>query len=267
MLSDAFFGAFMQCVKPILIHGQGLVPCGQCLACKINLRRKWVCRNLLEMYDHHTAAFLTLTYRPECLPDRGLLDKTHVPGFLKRLRARGYKVRYYGCGEYGLLTHRPHYHLILYGFSPRLCEPGHRCEDDWLCTCWGFGHVDAGDVNKDSIQYVAGYTLKSFDDNRRGWCFVVPPYSIMSRRPGIGRDAFLRLCESAELRHDLPANVKSIRIGGQFWPLAPLLSEAYGDHVFHGSHPQMPKVEVSYNRFAAKQRLGSWLSRRSPRVL
>ena len=208
-----------------------------------------------------------LIYTVKLLPFDGLLDKSHVPAFVKRLRSRGYSVRYYGCGEYGEHTHRPHYHLIMYGLEPRLVEPRHDCRKDWLCKLWGLGHVDSGSVTKDSIQYVAGYTFKHYDDYKRGWCFRVPPYSIMSRMPGIGKERFLQLCDSVEMRLDLPNRPRTIRIGGRFWPLDSLLTVAYGETVFHGERLQSPDLPIVYNNDAAVQRLASWSSRRKLRVL
>lgn len=52
-------------------HGQ-IYPCGQCTFCRINSKREWIARLLLEAASHPYNQFWTLTYEPEklntCLP-------------------------------------------------------------------------------------------------------------------------------------------------------------------------------------------------------
>lgn len=42
------------------------------------------------------------------------LNKRDVQLFLKRLRNAGFHFQYFGCGEYGDLSARPHYHLLIF---------------------------------------------------------------------------------------------------------------------------------------------------------
>ena len=103
-------------------------PCGQCLACRINRRRVWTNRLLLESLDHEHNSFITLTYADEFLPISPTkpvptLCKRDAQLFLKRLRKRlTFPIRYYLCGEYGGLNGRPHYHAILFGFPAAYAE-------------------------------------------------------------------------------------------------------------------------------------------------
>ena len=95
------------------------------------------------MQLHHKAVFTTLTYSNEHLPPT--LDRKHLGGFVKRLRDRlarsepGRTIRFFGCGEYGTRTKRPHYHALLsewqsmkerlyklHGISDTVTEKSHR---------------------------------------------------------------------------------------------------------------------------------------------
>lgn len=99
--------------------------------------------------------------------------------FEKRLRRRieylfGSDVaafRQYHCGEYGSIGKRPHFHAILFGIPELvlLCKQnkplrlaGHpgMYRSFLLEECWGHGYVSYAKANFDTMQYVAGYTLK-----------------------------------------------------------------------------------------------------------
>ena len=123
-----------------------LIPCGQCIGCRIRQREDWATRIELEARDYpkEEVWFITLTYDDNHVP--GMIVKTgeimrkvqytwkpgekrpssvqtlmyeDIQKFLKRLRKayRG-KLRYFVAGEYGEQTARPHYHMILYGWRP-----------------------------------------------------------------------------------------------------------------------------------------------------
>ena len=123
-----------------------LIPCGQCMGCRIRQREDWTTRIELEARDYpkDQVWFITLTYDDDHVP--GMIMKTgeimrkvqytwkpgeklpssvqillyeDIQKFLKRLRKayRG-KLRYFVAGEYGEQTARPHYHMILYGWEP-----------------------------------------------------------------------------------------------------------------------------------------------------
>lgn len=234
---------------------KGSQPCGQCFPCRINRRRQWVLRNLLELQDHDTATFLTLTYDEEHVPENSLLAwKPDVTNFLKRLRRKldlpPEKIRYFGCGEYGSQLGRPHYHLILYGYPPGFYgSPSQK----WIEGIWGKGTCTTDDVTPDSIQYVAGYTLEieyKWDGN---FSWVVPPKNYQSNKPGIGARAAERLkikLDEMDIQHenssfiaDGPYNpinqmeVKkltstgSLRANGKLWPMDRyLLKKVYPDY-------------------------------------
>ena len=43
------------------------IPCGRCIGCRIDYSRAWADRCMLEMMDHKSNYFLTLTYNDESL--------------------------------------------------------------------------------------------------------------------------------------------------------------------------------------------------------
>ena len=67
-----------------------LIPCGQCIGCRLDYSRRWATRLMLELQCHQTAFFLTLTYDDDHITRGNKLAYTLVPedvtNFLKRLR-------------------------------------------------------------------------------------------------------------------------------------------------------------------------------------
>lgn len=192
----------------------GLIPCpcGQCLPCRVNRRRVWTHRIMLESFlCSGNACFLTLTYDDENLPMDGSLYPRHLQLFLKRFRKElsPGSLRYFAVGEYGDKSDRPHYHLALFGFncSGRISVPEHgrRCfcgNCELVREAWGMGNILIDELNRKSAQYICGYVTKkmtSADDVRlfiRTGGFSAnekvvslrrfPEFARMSTRPGIG---------------------------------------------------------------------------------
>ena len=113
-------------------HERIEIPCGRCVGCRLDYARQWANRCMLELEDHDRACFITLTYdefhvSKSYYPDpaTGLalpaltLCKRDLQLFFKRLRKAfpENRIRYFGCGEYGPSTFRPHYHVILFGID------------------------------------------------------------------------------------------------------------------------------------------------------
>ena len=75
-------------------------------------------------------------------------------------------IRYLYCAEYGDKTHRPHYHMLVYGLKlPDLefhyMKKGYmHFTSEKLAEIWGHGLVDIGGVDYKSCQYVARYIVK-----------------------------------------------------------------------------------------------------------
>ncbi|AXH77128.1 MAG: replication initiator protein [Microviridae sp.] len=184
----------MLCRNPYMQSGLSF-GCGQCMHCRINNRRHWANRLMLESTSHEFNCFVTLTYDDDHLPktcgckacsgyhETGTLKPKHGTDFLKRLRfdlsTKNRVCRFYWVGEYGDTTQRPHYHALLFGVS--------EIETSTIQAHWPYGHVMVGECNIHTASYTAQYVTKKLtksDDpllNGRH-----PEYARMSNRPGIG---------------------------------------------------------------------------------
>lgn len=185
----------MICKNPF-IRNSGAFGCGQCLPCRLNRRRLWTHRLILEALVHPGASFLTLTYEDANVPENSSLSPRDLQLFIKRLRHyTGAYLRYFAVGEYGDLTQRPHYHLALFGIGPiESADPVHKC--------WGLGHTHAGELTLQSAAYIAGYVTKkmtSKDDERLQGRY--PEFARMSNRPGIGALAIGDLADALSNKH------------------------------------------------------------------
>lgn len=163
-----------------------LLPCGTCVGCQISRAREWAIRCELEQQLHLVCSFVTLTYSDRYVPPT--LSRDHLSRFVRYMRRYVGPFRFFGCGEYGDYTHRPHYHAILYGTADR--EAAQRA--------WGKGFVTLEGVTPGRIAYTAGYCAKKLGwsrdreervDYSTGEVYRhQPPFLQMSRRPGIGGD-------------------------------------------------------------------------------
>lgn len=175
------------------------VACGHCFACRKSRIRDWTLRLSLEASQHEQCCFVTLTYDPEHLPPGGTLVKRDYQLFLKSLRKKYGKFRYFICGEYGSKRGRPHYHLLLFGLVPpdlRLhCSSESSGEllycSDEFSRIWSRGIVVIGEVTTQSIAYVARYVNKKLigvckDVKQQFYGERIPEFISMSLKPGIG---------------------------------------------------------------------------------
>lgn len=189
------------------------LPCGQCAFCRLENARNWAVRCTLESSLYFQNCFLTLTYKPECVPARGFLDYDAAPLFMMRLREKfGAGIRSFGCAEYGEKFGRPHFHLCVLNFNfpdrevfqtTPLGDKLYR--SDSLEKLWPFGHASIGDLTFESASYVARYVTKKitgrqaeshyeFVDGVSGEVFSRPPERsvCVARRPGLGKPWFDR---------------------------------------------------------------------------
>lgn len=219
----------MRCLSTMSIprpNGRGAldripVPCGKCPGCLQNKRLSWAYRLSQELKIAETASFVTLTYSDQEWSENVSkinetsnqsdfvmsLSKIDVQLFLKRLRhfvdkwdyhmsevsneplphAARVSLRYFLTGEYGDKTNRPHYHLLL--FNHPVCSEMELYE--LLGKTWKHGRSFIGSVTEASIMYVAKYLLKGSVIPPG----VEPPFSLMSRRPGIGIEYVKRMSD------------------------------------------------------------------------
>lgn len=190
------------------------LPCGQCIGCRLERSRQWAIRCVHEASQHEENSFITLTYNEENLPPDGGLVKKHFQLFMKRFRKKyeGKKIRYFHCGEYGEKNLRPHYHACIFGhdFTDReIFKTNNNINiytSNALSNLWPYGFATVGNVTFDSAAYVARYVMKKvtgkdaetlkpgqitlpyerLDPETGELIKVIPEYTTMSRRPGIG---------------------------------------------------------------------------------
>lgn len=202
------------------------LPCGHCTGCRLDQSRRWADRCLLELQYHDSAYFVTLTYNDAHVPrtyysdpatgeafEALTLHKRDFQLFMKRLRKRfdPQKIRFFAAGEYGENTSRPHYHAILFGLKLDDCVPYQKSpqgfwyyKSESLQRVWSapppkdcvtpltdpLGEVIVADVSWNTCAYTARYCMKKLhagaDMDYKAFS-LEPPFSLMSRRPGIGR--------------------------------------------------------------------------------
>lgn len=216
----------MLCIRPFRFKG-GEFGCGQCMPCRVNRRRMWTARIVLESYCHQHCSFITLTYADVPRGHHGppapyvvSLQKKHLQDFFKRLRIESpVRLRYFAVGEYGEMSGRAHFHAAVFGLPST--------SQDIVARVWGYGSVLVGTLNKESAQYVAGYVCKKMtckeDYRLRG---RAPEFAVMSRKPGIGAIATNAIAASWDaagalsVEGDVPAVV---RINGALMPVGQYL--------------------------------------------
>lgn len=212
-----------RCVSPFFHKDLKIaLPCSKCVACKINKRRFWTARNLMEWESYKgRTIFFTLTYSDEHLPENRSVDKRELQLFFKRLRKNtGMELRYYACGEYGDLNFRPHYHGILYGMPYSLNAWEH------IARAWQYrGFIDVKDCNANRIEYTAGYVSKKLSSvNKIKDLGLTPEFHIMSRRPALG-SVFLEELKKFAFTQNPFDVIRTFKFGNKYFPLDRLMRE------------------------------------------
>lgn len=206
------------------------IPCRHCYACSLNYSAEWATRIMAEVQkDPEHAYFITLTYDDEHLPIpekvyygedekayfendgtwiEGTLVKEDFVKFRDRLRKhldyRGklFNFKFFGAGEYGETTGRPHYHAILmschldtkqfYGAYKKPNQTYETWKSKELEKLWPFGMVDVATCNWQDAAYVARYTAKKWLKSSDPWEYYmrgkIPEFITMSKN--IGDDFF-----------------------------------------------------------------------------
>ena len=170
-----------------------IVPCGQCVGCRLERSRQWAIRISQEASLYDNNCFITLTYTDQYCPKS--LDLRHFQLFMKRLRKKyGNGIRFFHCGEYGDLNGRPHYHAALLNFDfpdKKLYYSNNGFNyylSESLSELWPYGIHLISDLTYDSAGYIARYVLKKITGDAAVDAYKdkKPPYVTMSRRPGLG---------------------------------------------------------------------------------
>ncbi len=266
----------MLCKSPYVKQGIPL-GCGQCMHCRINRNRLWANRILLESYCHAESSFLTCTYADSELPSGGTLRKEDVQKFLKRLRKRvsPLRVRYYGVGEYGEETGRPHYHFALFGLGMRF--------ESLFRDVWGHGNVHVGELTLHSARYISSYIQKGWNGDAYSQAYLkgrAPEFSVMSLNPGIGAVAVddlaaaytskygsLAICRAGDVPDTIGSGRQQMPLGRylkekirekvgleggwqegrkrQFTEEMQVMLNAYGKHAFYAAKPFVDWAKIN----------------------
>lgn len=178
-----------------------------------------------EAQMHEFNQFVTLTYKPETLPQYGHLKPKHFRQFMKDLRKKrpAGSLRYFHCGEYGDENKRPHYHALIFGLRLDDLYPFTRINGHLyyrspeLENIWQKGHVTIGRVTFKSAAYVARYIIKkqggeNAHKHYEQCCEITgeilqerqlpSEYATMSNRPGIGASWYEQYGDSDCHDHD-----------------------------------------------------------------
>jgi len=210
----------MLCKNPYR-KGPQYYGCGQCQNCRINRSREWIGRMLLESREHPASSFWTLTYDSR-YEGPLVLQKRHVQLFIKTVRNKLGKCRFYAVGEYGDKSWRPHYHVILFGIGMEMYYK--------VASYWPFGFVHVGEVNPKTIQYICGYVVKKMTNSKdkrlqgRG-----PEFCLMSRKGGLGSRAVDRMATAYSSTRGKTALAEEgsvgnrFRVGGKCYPFGSYL--------------------------------------------
>ena len=176
------------------------VPCGHCIECLQQRSTDIFVRGIIEYKNNQKeyygkGCFITLTYKNKYLPENRSLKKQDYIVFLRELRRHIKKVenrtgiRILGCGEYGTLRGRPHYHLTIFNWCPNdlVVDYSNKSKTNnvlyksaTLSKIWGKGRVVVGIASEKTVGYIAGYTTKKgFKINEK---HNIKKYEIKERR-------------------------------------------------------------------------------------
>lgn len=182
----------MACSRPITVHHSSTpVSCGKCIYCRVNKRKIWTGRIILEMLCHPNNYFVTLTYDDHHLPENGSLNPDDLQKFIKGVRNKIGSFRYYAVGEYGEQSQRPHYHLCIFTDPPFDINKIH--------GIWSQGFIQVSHLTSERAAYTARYVLKKLTGKAASeYEGRIPEFSRMSRRNAIGYRYVERLALSYE---------------------------------------------------------------------
>lgn len=182
--------------KSVKTSNYHLVPCGKCVACLSRKRNEWTYRLTMEKDHSDYTYFGTLTYDNDKIPVRlkdnvpyFVFNKSDVQKYMKRVRYfisqinKNVTCSYYLVSEYGKISHRPHYHYLMYIHG----DPGlqHKKQIDMILRdTWQNGFITIKAANSANIHYVTKYVVKDLDQSFSDCIDDV--FVLASKRPYIG---------------------------------------------------------------------------------
>lgn len=137
----------------------------------------------------------------EYVPASGLVNGKSYARNLRTWFDHAGKIRYYAVGEYGSKTRRPHYHIMIFGWSPsdKVALKVHNGNPVYISkqlqALWSHGYSSVSDVSPYVARYAARYVTKKFarlnDSPDLTDLSVVPEFTLQSvRNGGIGATWF-----------------------------------------------------------------------------
>lgn len=241
-----------------------VVPCGQCMECRLKRSRETAMRCVHEASLHGKLnSVVTLTYAPESLPKGGSIQPEHASTFVKDLRARedyaaeiqGRPVRRfktYGCAEYGEKGGRPHYHICLFGYDfddKKPYAPGVEgyYDSELLTEVWGRGQTQVMDLTFESAAYVARYiTKKLTGPSAQEYGDRLPERTVCVTRKGLGKEWYREWREEIYTGDQVFRNTKD----GRRIPMSP---PKYYDKQYEIDNPQK-YLQIQKQRNQQKQK-------------
>lgn len=204
------------CLRPALLPNGVTVGCRECWQCRQTRVDDWVGRNIAETETSTVSYAVTLTYGRSW---DGVADHVQsvqlmyrdIQLMLKRMRKKGYLVRYMIAGEYGGALGRAHWHAIFHFYGDVLPEwDGTHLEwsqeqwdtvggihiPEWVHYAQGrdgeryekpLGHVHIKKATYAHTAYALKYMMKDEGDAERHGMVH------MSRKPPLGYAYFTRL--------------------------------------------------------------------------
>lgn len=214
---------------------------------------------MLEAAVHAAASFVTLTYNEENKPKDGCVRPEILSGFMKRLRYHVDQpgLRFYGVGEYGDQSWRPHYHLAIFGLDHTYRPHKTAVQDAWKVVHGAedgnsLGFTMVGSLTLSSAQYIAKYVTKKMTNEKDPrLCGRTPEFARMSLRPGIGALSVSQIASALQDFGRLPGDhgdvPKVLTHGRANWPLGRYMRSKMRGAM--GMHPGEPE-DVTYKKTA-----------------
>lgn len=195
----------MPCNKPFQMRVGSdtyLIPCRECMGCRIDNRNYWTMRTRFEAYCQYKkgkgSSFTTLTYSPENNPiamnGKLTLRKDDLQRFFKRCRKWlsdknvNTKFKYLACGEMGGQHGLPHYHIIFLGLDTAIVS-------EMVRHTWREGITQTKALKSPMIRYTLKYIEKQVPYKERKKMVEQYGYEnpFILRSKGIGSELYKQM--------------------------------------------------------------------------
>ena len=193
-----------KCINPFVSKEHGLLfPCNKCGPCRKRKISEWSFRLVQESKEWDECYFITLTYDTEHMDftEHGYktLETKKLLNWIKQLRRRNGKFKYFAVGEYGTENDRPHVHILTFGLeletilNSNVMAKVARQNSDFMMdgkyqydkSSWKKGYITIGQVEGASIGYCLVY-IGCQTDIRNKWDDRKPEFRLMSKGIGLG---------------------------------------------------------------------------------